>query len=130
MTKNRKSEPKITRKNVPLHTKLKLFGRSAGRCEFSPCNKPVWRNDLTLTEGNFGEVAHIIAASEDGPRGNEKSADLQIEFDNLMLVCRRCHKEIDDNPDRYPPELLSKWKQRHENRIEIQTEHPENIYTQ
>jgi len=128
MVKNRKSEPKITRKNVPLHTKLKLFGRAAGRCEFSPCNKPVWRNDLTLTEGNFGEVAHIIAASEDGPRGNEKSADLQIEFDNLMLVCQRCHKEIDDNPDRYSPELLSKWKQTHENRIEIQTEHPENIY--
>ena len=55
MAKNRKPEPQITRKNVPLHTKLKLFGRSAGRCEFSPCNKPVWRNDLTLTEGNFGE---------------------------------------------------------------------------
>ena len=97
MTKNKKPEPKITRKNVPFHTKLKLFGRAAGRCEFSGCNKPIWRNELTLTEGNFGEVAHIIAASEDGPRGNEKSADLQIEFDNLMLVCQRCHKEIDTN---------------------------------
>ena len=128
MAKNRKSEPQITRKNVPLHTKLKLFGRSAGRCEFSPCNKPVWRNDLTLTEGNFGEVVHIIAASEDGPRGNEKSADLQIEFDNLMLVCRRCHKEIDDNEDKYPAELLSQWKKNHEERIEIQTRYPEDIH--
>ena len=77
---NKKSKPKITRKNVPLHTKLKLFGKSAGRCEFNGCNKLVWRNDLTLTDGNFGEVAHIIAASEDGPRGTKESTNLQIEF--------------------------------------------------
>ena len=128
MTKNKKSEPKITRKNVPLHTKLKLFGRSAGRCEFSGCNKPVWRNNLTLTEGNFGEVAHIIAASEDGPRGNEKSADMQIEFDNLMLVCQRCHKEIDTNSEKYSEELLREWKWKHEDRIEIQTMYPEDIH--
>ena len=128
MAKNRKSEPKITRKNVPLHTKLKLFGRSAGRCEFSGCNKLVWRNDLTLTDGNFGEVVHIIGASEEGPRGNEKSQDLQIEFSNLMLMCQQCHKEIDDNPDRYPTRLLSQWKKNHEERIEIQTRYPEDIH--
>ena len=127
MTTRKQSEPKITRKNVPLHTKLKLFGKAAGRCEFSGCNKSVWRNDLTLTEGNFGEVAHIIAASEDGPRGSEKSADLQIEFDNLMLLCQRCHKEIDDNPETYSAKLLSGWKKKHENRIEIQTRYPEDI---
>ena len=128
MAKNRKSEPKITRKNVPLHTKLKLFGRSAGRCEFSGCNKLVWRNDLTLTDGNFGEVVHIIAASEDGPRGNKESINLQIEFSNLMLLCQQCHKEVDDNPDKYPPELLSEWKWKHEDRIKIQTRHPEDIH--
>lgn len=128
MTTRSNAKPKITRKNVPLHTKLKLFGKSAGRCEFSGCNKLVWRNDLTLTDGNFGEVAHIIAASQDGPRGTEESANLQIEFSNLMLLCQQCHKEIDDNPDRYPSELLSEWKWKHEDRIEIQTKHPEDIH--
>ena len=125
---NKKSKPKITRKNVPLHTKLKLFGKSAGRCEFNGCNKLVWRNDLTLTDGNFGEVAHIIAASEDGSRGNKESINLQIEFSNLMLLCQQCHKEVDDNPDKYPPELLSEWKWKHEDRVEIQTRHPEDIH--
>ncbi|MDE0088142.1 MAG: SAVED domain-containing protein [Candidatus Poribacteria bacterium] len=128
MTKNRKPKPKITRKNVPLHTKLKLFGKSAGRCEFSGCNKLVWRNDLTLTDGNFGEVAHIIAASEDGPRGSEESANLQIEFSNLMLLCQRCHIEIDANYEKYPVELLREWKKKHEERIEIQTRYPEEIH--
>lgn len=128
MATREKSKSKITRKNVPLHTKLKLFGKSAGRCEFSGCNKLVWRNNLTLTDGNFGEVAHIIPVSQGGPRGNEKSANLQIEFSNLMLLCQQCHKEVDDNPDKYPPELLSKWKWKHEDRIEIQTRHPEDIH--
>ncbi len=128
MTIRRNVKPKITRKNVPLHTKLKLFGKSAGRCEFSGCNKLVWRNDLTLTDGNFGEVAHIIPVSQDGPRGNEESANLQIEFSNLMLLCQQCHKEIDDKPDKYPPELLSEWKWKHEVRIEIQTRYPEDIH--
>ena len=128
MYRRKKSKPKITRKTVPNHTRLKLWVKSAGRCEFGGCNKLVWRNDLTLTDGNFGEVAHIIAASEEGPRGNEKSADLQIEFDNLMLLCQRCHKEIDTNPDDYPAELLREWKWKHEDRIEIQTMYPEDIH--
>lgn len=128
MTKNKKSEPKITRKNVPIRTRLKLFAKSAGRCQFSGCNKLVWRNDLTLTEGNFSDVAHIIAASEDGPRGNKQSADLQIEYSNLMLLCKKCHIEIDDNSEKYSEELLREWKYKHEDRIQIQTSYPEDIH--
>ena len=128
MTTRGKSKSKITRKIVPDHIRLKLWVKSAGRCEFSGCNKPVWRNNFTLSDGNFGEVAHIIPVSQDGPRGNEESTNLQIEFSNLMLLCQRCHKEIDDNPDKYPPELLSEWKWKHEDRIEIQTRYPEDIY--
>ena len=63
------SELKSKPKDVPSHTRLKLWVKTAGRCEFRGCNKPVWRNNLTLSDGNFGEVAHIIGASKDGPRG-------------------------------------------------------------
>ena len=128
MTTRGKSKSKITRKTVSDHIRLKLWVKSAGRCEFSGCNKPVWCNNLTLSDGNFGEVAHIIGASQDGPRGNEESTNLQIEFSNLMLLCQQCHKEVDDNPDKYPSELLSEWKWKHEDRIEIQTRHPEDIH--
>ncbi len=121
MNAQKKSKPEINRRTVPKHTRLKLWVKAAGRCEFHGCNEPVWRNNLTLSDGNFGEVAHIIAASESGPRGSEESADLRIDYSNLMLLCQRCHKEIDDDPDRYPAELLCQWKQEHENRIETQT---------
>ena len=128
MNTKEKSKPKFNSRNVPQHTRLKLWVKAAGRCEFHGCNQPVWRNNLTLSDGNFGEAAHIIAASESGPRGSDVSADLQIDYSNLMLLCQRCHKEIDDDPDRYPTELLRRWKQEHEKRIEIQTNYPEEIH--
>lgn len=116
------------RKSIPEATKLQLWVKSAGRCEFKGCNVPVWYNGLTLSEGNFAEVAHIIGSSKDGPRGTEQSEELQVDFDNLMLLCQRCHKEIDDHSAKYPTELLRAWKQEHESRIEIQTSYPEDIH--
>jgi len=118
----------MARKSIPETAKLQLWVKSAGRCEFKGCNKPVWRNELTLSEGNFAEVAHIIGSSKEGPRGTGQSEELQTDFSNLMLLCQSCHKEIDDNPENYPIELLRNWKQEHENRIEIQTSYPEDIH--
>jgi hypothetical protein len=115
------------RKPIPEETKLKLWVKTAGRCEFKGCNKPVWYNGLTLSESNFAQVAHIIGSSEDGPRGNDQSEELQIDYDNLMLLCQSCHKEIDDFPEKYPIVLLRSWKKEHEDRIEIQTNYPEDI---
>lgn len=115
------------RNAIPAATKLQLWVKAAGRCEFKGCNKPVWYNGLTLSESNFAEVAHIIGSSKEGPRGADKSKEFQVDFKNLMLLCQRCHKEIDDFPEKYPVELLSLWKKEHEDRIEIQTSYPEDI---
>ncbi|AVH68350.1 MULTISPECIES: HNH endonuclease [unclassified Nostoc] len=118
----------MVRKSIPEAVKLQLWVKSAGRCEFKGCNTPVWYNGLTLSEGNFAEVAHIIGSSETGPRGTDQSEDLQIDFSNLMLLCQRCHIEIDRHQRKYPTELLRRWKQEHEDRIEIQTSYPEDIH--
>ncbi|MBD1865586.1 MULTISPECIES: SAVED domain-containing protein [Trichocoleus] len=118
----------MARKSIPETIKLQLWVRAAGRCEFKGCNTPLWHNGLTLSDGNFAEFAHIIGSSKDGPRGTDQSEELQIDFSNLMLLCQRCHKEIDSYPERYPVGLLLGWKQEHENRIEIQTSYPEDIH--
>jgi len=117
----------MSRKSIPETVKLQLWVKSAGRCEFKGCNTPVWYNGLTLSESNFGEFAHIIAASEEGPRGSDNSEELQVDFSNLMLLCAKCHKEIDDFPERYSTELLKQMKHDHEYRIEVQTNYPEEI---
>lgn len=118
---------KEQRKKIPETTRLELWVKSSGRCEFKGCNTPLWFNGLTLSASNFAEFAHIIGASKDGPRGNDNSEELQIDFSNLMLLCAKCHKEIDDFPEKYPVDLLQNWKHDHEYRIEVQTNYPEEI---
>ncbi len=115
---------KNTRKNIPDNIKLKVWNDSGGRCEFRGCNKPLWYNELTLSDANFGKLAHIIGASKDGPRGGSKSEDLQISPDNIMLLCQTCHDEIDNSQlsQLYPVKLLQEIKKEHETRIKTVTE--------
>lgn len=107
---------RLSRK-IPDLTRLQLFVRAGGRCEFDGCNKFLLEHPLTLTEGNFAEMAHIVAFSADGPRGGKRRPGNIHDLANLMLLCPACHKEIDDHPDRYPVRVLEKYKERHEERI-------------
>lgn len=111
----------MNRKNISSATRLKLWVKSGGRCQFKHCNKPVYEHGMTLQGGNYGDVAHIIGAKRNAARGGELSEDLEVEFSNLMLLCKDCHKLIDDNEDDYDVETLIKWKQEHEDRIEVLT---------
>ncbi len=95
-----------------------LVARSAGRCEFRGCNENLFEHPLTQDIGNFSENAHIVAFREGGPRGRdgERPADID-SIDNLMLLCARDHKLIDDNPRRFPRAELERHKEEHESRI-------------
>lgn len=119
----KKKESKNKRRPIPDSVKLKVWNLAAGRCEFKGCNEILWRNELTLSDTNFGELAHIIAASEDGPRGTAESMEKQVEAENIMLLCPKCHKEVDNaaNLAQYPAEVLIKMKEEHEERIAIVT---------
>lgn len=58
-----------------------------------------------------------MAFRDGGPRGGgDRPADID-GIDNLMLLCRRDHKLIDDNPERYRREELESHKREHEARI-------------
>lgn len=134
-----KTKPKITTKKVnttrlsiPEKIKLKIWNDSAGRCEFRGCNKPLWFNELTLSNANFGKLAHIIGASEDGPRGGKMSGELQIDPSNIMLLCQTCHDEIDNSilSKNFPVKHLREMKKEHETRIKSVTEIKHNCKTE
>jgi hypothetical protein len=73
---------------------------------------------LTLAAAKLGHIAHIVAAELEGPRGREPlSVDQRNEPSNLMLMCFKHHRIIDDFPERYPSRLLCEWKLDHETRI-------------
>ncbi len=115
-----RSVVEVTR-HVPPPVQNMLWGRAAGRCEFTGCNKPLWKSHVTQEQVNIAQQAHIYAFSEAGPRGH---ADIPLEMlnslRNLMLVCYDCHRKIDAKAghQRYPASRLREMKCEHEQRIE------------
>lgn len=96
-----------------------LWGRAAGICSNPDC-----RADLTAVleetrSYNVGEMAHIIARSEQGPRGTTGGgADT---YENLLLLCPTCHRHIDKSPEgTFTVEQLHGWKTEHEQGIRAQ----------
>ena len=108
------------RPTVP--TLLMLCARAGGRCEFEGCNRVLFRDKITLKEFNNTHVAHIVASSPDGPRGDPKrSHKLSNKIENLMLVCVE-HSNLIDSKEwvaTYPEERLLKMKLDHERAIEL-----------
>ena len=89
-----------------------IWGEFAGHCAI--CKEPL----VHMTEGQkkslIGEVAHIVgekpgsARSESGLSEEERNAP-----ENLLLLCRKHHKIIDDQPKEYPVERLHKIRVDH-----------------
>ena len=114
--------PVTTARGVKPLTRLLLFVRAGGICEFDGCNRYLLEHHVTLTEGVFAEMAHIVAFKPDGPRGRSGARPVDInDVRNLMLLCPTCHKLIDDCPDDYTREALEKYKSSHEKRIRYMT---------
>ncbi len=90
-----------------------LWGRAASRC--SICRIQLTEN--TNSENSFliGEQAHIVATTQDGPRGESILAKEERDiYENLILLCPNHHTIIDKNVDDYPVEKLHNIKQKHE----------------
>lgn len=114
--------PVVPARRIPDLTRLVLFVRAGGRCEFDGCPRYLMEHPVTLTEGNFAQVAHVVAFRTDGPRGHLRSRPRNIHsLQNLMLLCPQCHKLIDDNPQDYTRHTLSEYKRRHEKWIKQAT---------
>lgn len=118
MTKNQKKNSSNRGKSPSAFTVHMLCANSAGRCEFDGCNKYIFYDTITARKLNASNVAHIVAASPDGPRGDKtRSYLLSDKLENLMLLCPQHHKMIDDYVEDYPEELLLEMKKKHEDSI-------------
>ena len=98
-------------------TAVALWIAAGGRCQFEGCNERLYKDDLTQIEFNGANIAHIVAASPNGPRGNEKSFDLSDNIENLMLLCPKHHKLIDGQPERFSTETLKNMKRKQEQMV-------------
>ncbi|MFD7732047.1 hypothetical protein ACFV6F_16870 [Kitasatospora phosalacinea] len=103
---------------IAANTVRNLYADAAGRCQNPECLSSVLIRAKNGIRVNVGEMAHIIAASNGGPRPNPQADpnDLALE-ENLILLCLKCHKLVDSQESAYPIDLLASWKSQHEDRI-------------
>ena len=96
-----------------------LWGRAAGICSNPSCRADLTAILLSSGSYNVGEMAHVIARSEKGPRG--VSGGGSDTYDNLILFCPTCHRHIDKSPEgTFTAEQLHEWKSNHEKSIREQ----------
>ena len=104
------------RKELPATEIKKLYGRSGNRCAFDSCRRELV---LEATEADatkqIGERAHIVAHSDDGPRGDASFPTDQLDtYENSILLCPACHAQVDAQPNTYTVEKLRAIKANHE----------------
>jgi hypothetical protein len=110
--------------SIPVVVRLRLWGKAAGRCEYDGCNERLWLDSLTKNEFNAAYIAHIVADSPDGPRGDPLNSEkLKADISNLMLLCDKHHRLVDrDELAKHPVERLRAMKVAHEIRIDALTD--------
>jgi hypothetical protein len=88
-----------------------LWIKAGGRCSICRAQLVTEGTD-TDAPSVFGEEAHIVGQSPNGPRaGNIPDVD---SYANLILLCRIHHKQVDDQVGRYTVERLKEIKRQHE----------------
>lgn len=107
-------------KNVTHQTRLILWTRAAGRCQYEGCNKPLLGDIISGAEKlNTAYVAHIVAREPEGPRGDSvRSPELANDINNVMLMCDTHHRLIDrEEVKEHPETRLLEMKSMHESRV-------------
>ncbi|WP_245974130.1 SAVED domain-containing protein [Bosea caraganae] len=114
----------MAKTQIPNKIQVALWAKAAGRCEYRGCNEDLIGDLIAGREdGKFGFIAHIVADSADGPRGDViRSPLLAKDLSNLMLLCAKHHKGVDvDYLADHPENVLLEMKAEHEDRIAIVT---------
>ena len=97
-----------------------LWARSGARCAICR-HLLIFDSTEKDSESVVGEECHIISGANKGPRSNSEYPRDEINaVENLLLLCRVHHKQIDDQVETYSPELLRALKSNHEKWVESQ----------
>lgn len=106
-------------RRIARDTVVRLVAAAGGHCERPLCQTGfLWHELADGSAVRLGEVAHIVAASAEGPRGDAQADDDDlVAYTNLMLLCPTCHTIVDGAPDEYTADILRGWKIEHESRV-------------
>ena len=94
-------------------TKNILKDRVAGRCSKPDCRIPTTgpKSDEANKVSKTGKAAHITAAASGGPRYDSSlTSEQRKSVENGIWLCSDHATEIDNDPQKYPVEVLNEWK--------------------
>jgi hypothetical protein len=96
-----------------------VLARSGGVCAFPACGKSLIESGNDDDQSAFiGDIAHIVADSRQGPRGDGRMSDADRDkHPNLLLLCKNCHARVDKQPRTFSIPVLQRIKAEHEARI-------------
>ncbi|NVK53356.1 MAG: hypothetical protein HWD85_10520 [Flavobacteriaceae bacterium] len=96
-----------------------LAKRAAHECSNPDCRvSTIGPNSESDKSTSIGEAAHIYGARPNSKRFLKRMTDSsRAEITNSIWLCRNCHKLIDTDENKYPSEILFKWRDIHEEYI-------------
>jgi hypothetical protein len=102
-------------KEVSPKTAWRVWAEAGGCCMYEGCAADLSGISLHTKAAKIGYLAHIIASSPNGPRGDsESSVELSDDPENIMLMCDEHHRLIDSYaPSEHPKERLQDMRRHH-----------------
>lgn len=89
-----------------------IIASSGGCC--NKCRTQVFRENEFGEKARLGDDAHIWAYSEDGPRGDAEGAPKNRNISkNIILLCKNCHTEVDQQTKYFTPKRLIEMREEH-----------------
>lgn len=104
-----------------------LLARSGGYCANPICRADLFPDVAGGHVATVKELAHIIARSAAGPRGDDPLPETERDvYENIVLLCPTCHALVDKMKlsETYDAELLREWKREQERRVQEAVEVP------
>jgi hypothetical protein len=90
-------------------TLKRLFAMSHNLCAFLDCTEPLVEGETVV-----GEVCHIKGEKPGSARYDADQTDAERhEYGNLIAMCRKHHRVIDNEEAKYPVEKLLQMKEEH-----------------
>ncbi len=100
------------------HTQKRLFAASAGYCQNPGCAQLLFSDEAGKSI-HIAEMAHVYAASDEGPRANAAiTREERGAFENLIVLCSNCHTRVDKAPDAFPDSMMLGWRREHARKLE------------
>jgi hypothetical protein len=102
---------------VSEKTRKILWSRSGNRCAYCQLTliEPAKGSD---DQSVVGDECHIISKKGEGPRFDPLFHGDHDDCDNLVLLCKRDHKMVDDQVTTFTAERLKSLKALHEAKVE------------